>query len=167
MGSILIDEIQGQNQGRNGPIDILSKREAADSNGFRYFEVTGLASDQTLSLTGMKDETLLLSWLIVLLRTREGGRMSFDWAYKSPEDSLEHEPETRSISTEVVVAGLQSSITDTATEISRCITSAEPSQRIPKSSPGSLVLSTSSLSKSYEGAKDEVSKSPTFSYHIK
>ncbi|KFY52999.1 hypothetical protein V496_07991 [Pseudogymnoascus sp. VKM F-4515 (FW-2607)] len=155
MGSILIDEIQGQNQGRNGPIDILSKREAEDSNGFRYFEVTGLASDQTLSLTGMKDETLLLSWLIVLLRTREGGRMSFDWTYKSPEDGLEHEPETRSISTEDVVTGLQSSITDTATVISRCITSAEPSQRIPKSSPRSLVLSTSSLSKSSEGAKDE------------
>lgn len=162
MGSILLDEIQGQNQGRNGPIDILSKGEAADSNGFRYFEVTGLASDQTLSLTGMKDEILLLSWLIVLLRTREGGQISFDWAYMSPEDGFEHEPETRSLSTDEVVTGLLCNITDTAAVISRFITTAEPSQRIPKSSPGSLLFSTSSLSKTSEGAKDEVSEFPTF-----
>ncbi|KFY84358.1 hypothetical protein V500_09373 [Pseudogymnoascus sp. VKM F-4518 (FW-2643)] len=155
MGSILVDEIQGQNQGRNGPIDILSKGEAPDSNDFRYFEVTGLASDQTLSLTGIKDETLLLSWLIVLLRTREGGQISFDWAYKSPEDGFEQEPETRSLSTDEVVTGLQSNITDTAAVISRYITTAEPSRRVPKSSPGSLLLSTSSLSKTSEGAKDE------------
>ena len=78
MGSILVDEIQGQNQGRNGPIDILLKGQAADSHGFRYFEVDGLVSDQTLSLTGMKDELLLLSWIIVLLRTREGGQTGLD-----------------------------------------------------------------------------------------
>ncbi|OBT64960.1 Nonribosomal Peptide Synthase (NRPS) [Pseudogymnoascus sp. 23342-1-I1] len=155
MGSILIDEIQDQNQGRNGPIDILSKGEAADSNGFRSFEVADLASDQTLSLTGMKDEILLLSWLIVLLRTCEGGQISFDWAYNNPEDSPEHEPKIRSFSTDEVVTGLQSNIADTATVISRYITTAEPSQRIPKSSPGSLILSTSSLSKASEGAKDE------------
>ena len=158
MGSILVDELPGQTQEGNGPINTLSKSEVADSNGFRYFEVTGLTSDQVLSLTGMKDEILLLSWLIVLLRTREDGHISFDWAYKNPEDGLEHEPECRSLSTDEVVTGLQTNITDTATEISRRITAVEPSQRIPKSSPGSLLLSTSSLSKTSVGAKDEVSE---------
>jgi hypothetical protein len=161
MGSIIVDEISGQNEGRNGPIDILSKGEPADSNGFRYFEVSGLVSDQVLSLTGMKDETLLLSWLIVLLRTREGGQVSFDWAYKSSEDVFEQELETRSLSTDEVVTGLQNNITETTTVVSRFITTVEPSQRTPKSSPGSLLLSTSSLSKTSEGAKDEVSEFPT------
>lgn len=161
MGSILVDELPGQTQERNGPVDTLSKSEVADSNGFRYFEVTGLASDQVLSLTGMKDEILLLSWLIVLLQTREGGQLSFDWAYKNSEDGLEHKLETRSLSADEVVTGLQNNITDTAAEISRRITTPEPSQRIPKSSPGSLLLSTSSLSKTSVGAKDEVSEWPT------
>ncbi|KFZ11796.1 hypothetical protein V501_04577 [Pseudogymnoascus sp. VKM F-4519 (FW-2642)] len=155
MGSILVDEIPGENEGRNGPIDILSKGEPADSNGFRYFEVAGLVSDQLLSLTGMKDETLLLSWLIVLLRTREGGQVTFDWAYMSSEDAFENEFETRSLSTDEAVTGLQNNITETTTVVSRFITTAEPSQRTPKSSPGSLLLSTSSLSKTSEGAKDE------------
>lgn len=161
MGSILVDEIPGQNEGRNGPIDVLSKGEPADGNGFRYFEVAGLASDKTLSLTGMKDETLLLSWLIVLLRTREGGQVSFDWAYKSPEDVFGDDLETRSLSTDEVVTELQNNITETTTVVSRFITTAEPSQRTPKSSPASLLLSTSSLSKTSEGAKDEVSECPT------
>lgn len=161
MGSILVEEIPGENEGRNGPIDILSKGEPADGNGFRYFEVTGLASDQTLSLTGMKDETLLLSWLIVLLRTREGGQVSFDWAYKSSEDVFEQELEAMSLSTEEVVTGLQNNITETTTVVSRFITTAEPSQRTPKSSPRSLLLSTNSLSKTSEGGKDEVSECPT------
>lgn len=161
MGSILVDEIPGENEGRNGPIDILSKGEPADSNGFRYFEVAGLVSDQLLSLTSMKDETLLLSWLIVLLRTREGGQVTFDWAYKSSEDGFENEFETRSLSTDEAVTGLQNSITETTTVVSRFITTAEPSQRTPKSNPGSLVLSTSSLSKTSDGAKDEVSECPT------
>lgn len=158
MGSILVDEVQGQNHRRNGPVDILAKREDADGNGFRYFEVAGLASDQTLSLTGMKDEVLLLSWLIVLLRTREGGQICFDWTYKSLEDGFEQEPETRSLSIDEVMTGLQSSVKDTAKIISRHITNTESDQRIPKSSPGSLLLSTGSLSKTSEGAKDEVSE---------
>jgi hypothetical protein len=157
MGSILVDEIPGENEGRNSPIDILSKGEPADSNGFRYFEVAGLVSDQLLSLTSMKDETLLLSWLIVVLRTREGGQVSFDWAYKSPDGASGDELETRSLSTDEVVTELQNNITETTAVVSRFITTAEPSQRTPKSNPGSLLLSTSSLSKTSEGAKDEVS----------
>ncbi|KFY50456.1 hypothetical protein V495_00256 [Pseudogymnoascus sp. VKM F-4514 (FW-929)] len=155
MGSILVDEIPGQTPRKHDPIDMLSKGEAADGDGFRHFEVAGLVSDQRLSLTGMKDETLLLSWLIVLLRTSEGGQISFDWAYKSLENGSQHEPKTRNLSTDELVAGLRSNITDTATVISRYITTAEPHQRMPKSSPGSLLLSTSSLSKTSEGAKDE------------
>jgi hypothetical protein len=137
---------------------MLSKGQVADGDGFRHFEVAGLVSDQRLSLTGMKDETLLLSWLIVLLRTSEGGQISFDWAYKSLENGSQHETKARNLSTDELVAGLRSNITDTATVISRYITTAEPHQRVPKCNPGSLLLSTGSLSKTSEGAKDEVSE---------
>ncbi|KFY06512.1 hypothetical protein V492_08014 [Pseudogymnoascus sp. VKM F-4246] len=155
MGSILIEEIQGQNKGRDGPIDIFSKREVEGDNGFRYFEVAGLASDPALSLTGMKDEILLLSWLIVLLRTCESGQVSFDWTNTSSEDCSEYEQDIRSLSTDNLAAGLQTNIADAATIISHSIAAVEPNRRKPKSSPGSLFVSTSSLSKTSDGAKDE------------
>lgn len=157
MGSIHVDDIHGQNHPGNESVDALSAGQA-DGDGFRSFKVVGLAPDQTSTPTGMRDEILLLSWLIVLLRTQESSQISYDWAYKGREDGFEHEPVNRCLSTDEVMTGLQSNVAQTAAAISRHITTVAPSQCTAMPSPGSLLLSTSSLSQKSKEAKDEVSE---------
>jgi hypothetical protein len=101
--------------------------------------------------TGMKEEIALVSWLLVLLRTQEDGRVSFDWAYKGQEDGVRLEP-VNSLSSDQVMPNLRSNIGQVAAAISRQIEKVASSPR-PSSS---LVLSTSVLSQTSE-AKDEVS----------
>src|SRR5258707_1343892 len=74
-------DIHAQNDWAGELADSLSTGQV-DGDGFRSFKVVGIASDQVASPTGMKEDILLLSWLIVLLRTREGSRLSYGWSYK-------------------------------------------------------------------------------------
>lgn len=147
MGSIQHDDIHNQKYHCNQSYDLTAAR--LNRNGVESFEVVGLASDGPSSPTGMRDEIVLLSWLIVLLRTREGGQIRYEWAYRYPEE----EPVPRSLAMNEVVAGLQTSLKETAAAVSRHIAADVPSQ----SAPASLILSTSSLSQASEEAKDEVS----------
>lgn len=126
-------------------------------DGFRSFEVAGLATEQHPTPTGMREDLLLLSWLIVLLRTREDGQASYDWAYAAAEDGELHEPVNRSLSTDQVMTSLQSKVGEVAVAISRQIATQPSSPCRDLSTPASLVLSTGSLSRTSEGAKDEVS----------
>ncbi|RDL33296.1 AMP-binding enzyme [Venustampulla echinocandica] len=153
MGSIHVDNIQDQNRRGNESVGMLSTGQA--DGGLRSFKIVGLALDQTTALTGMRDEILLLSWLIVLLRTQDGGQICYDWAYKGRENGFQHEPVNRSLSMEEVKAGLQSTVGQTAAAISSYLTMIAPSQLAAMSSPVSLYLSTSSLSPPSEEAKDE------------
>ncbi|GLB22897.1 nonribosomal peptide synthase [Aspergillus tubingensis] len=108
--------------------------------GVHTLEATGLVADNTPS--GMKEELLLVSWLIVLLRTREDGQASFEWAYKGDEPS----PANRCLSTEVM-ADLRSSVGQTAAAIARKRTTT------PETAPSrslALLLSTSTLSQTTE-----------------
>ncbi|GAQ44074.1 nonribosomal siderophore peptide synthase Sid2 [Aspergillus niger] len=108
--------------------------------GVHTLEATGLGADTTPS--GMKEELLLVSWLIVLLRTREDGQASFEWAYKGDEPS----PANRCLSTEVM-ADLRSSVGQTAAAIARKHTTT------PETAPSgslALLLSTSTLSQTTE-----------------
>jgi fusarinine C synthase len=140
----------------------------ANGNGFKPFEVDGLASK--ISLTGMRDEVLLLSWLIILLRTREDGIASYDWVYKSQADGCALEPVNRMAMNEIM-AGVQSEVGQAAAVIYRQITAVLPSQLAiapdrlavmsnqlaAASHPVSLLLSTSSLSHMVD-ANDNVSR---------
>ncbi|GFG18853.1 nonribosomal peptide synthetase 4 [Aspergillus udagawae] len=145
MGSIQHDNIPNQKHYSNDSSDSMAAR--LNCNGIESFEVAGLASDEASSPTGMRDEIILLSWLIVLLRTRDGVEIRYNWAYMRPEE----EPVARYLAMNEVVAGLQSSVKETAAAVSRHIATDAPGQL----APASLLLSTSSLSQTSEEAKDE------------
>lgn len=123
----------------------------ADANGnFSSFQVAHLVSEQATTPTGMKEEIVLLSWLMVLLRSREDSQISYDWSYKDVADDAQPASVNKLVMNEVM-KGLQSNVGEVATAISRNITTGA-------SSPASLVLSTSSLSRTSEEAKDDVSE---------
>jgi hypothetical protein len=173
MGFIQVNDVQGQNLSngsvngihdqnlRNGSVDILST-EKAEADGFRTFEIVGFAADEGTTPTGMRDEILLLSWLIVLLRTREDGQINYEWAYKGRGDGAEHEEEIRRLSADEVMTGLQSNTAETAVAISRHVAAAAPNQCIDLTSPQSLLLSTGSMSQKTENGRDEVSEWPIY-----
>jgi hypothetical protein len=148
MGSIQHDDIHNQKHYSNESGNLVVARLNGDD--VKTFEVAGLASDEESSPAGMRDEIVLLSWLIVLLRTREGGHIRYEWAYRRTGE----EPVPRSLAMNEVVAGLQSSVRETAVAVTRHIATDAPSQ----STPASLLLSTSSLSQTSDEAKDEVSQ---------
>ncbi|KAH8817444.1 nonribosomal siderophore peptide synthase Sid2 [Xylogone sp. PMI_703] len=126
-----------------------------DDTTFRSFEITGLQSDQNTSLTGMKDELLLLSWLIVLLRTQEGSQICYEWAYGGPVGKPGHELLNSRMSMEEVIPNLQSNVRDVAAAICRKVTFLTPNVDATEPGPVSLFLSTISLSGMPEETKDE------------
>jgi hypothetical protein len=99
-----------------------------------------LASSSTPS--GMREDILLASWLIVLLRTREGERVAFHWSYyglpNEPEEPIKH------LSMGDVMNGLQDSIENVTATISSLISRADLSRKY--AAPVSLLLSTSDTS---------------------
>lgn len=119
---------------------------ATIDSGFSAFDVADLASEKTM--TGMKEEVILLSWLMVLLRSREDSQISYDWSYTGAQITG---PETvNTLSMNEVMKGLESNVAEVATAIS---------QKIPAgvSSSASMIVSTSSLLRDSETIKDEVS----------
>lgn len=138
-----------------------STEDCTTVHGFGTFEVPGLASDQASTPTSMREDLLLSSWLIVLLGTREDGQATFDWAYDGDNGIQKgevHECANRKLSTGQVMPSLQVKTRDVATAISRQIATQASSLLGGPSSPSSLVLSTGSLSRISEEAKDEVSR---------
>ncbi|KAB5563535.1 nonribosomal siderophore peptide synthase Sid2 [Coniochaeta sp. 2T2.1] len=132
-----------------------STADYVPDDNFRAFEVPGLASDQFSSSTSMREDLLLLSWLLVLLRTREDGQASFEWAYDGENIGAQiaesHELVRRSLSTAQVMPNPQSKVGDVAAAITRQI----ETQPCKELSAQGLVLSTGTLSKTSEGAMDE------------
>jgi hypothetical protein len=102
-------------------------------------DISNLASSTP---SGMREDILLASWLIVLLRTREGERVSFDWKYEGP-PNLSEEP-SRHLSMEDVMEGLEDSIHNVTGAISSQISRADSSKKYAE--PVSVLLSTSVLS---------------------
>ncbi|KAJ5606380.1 AMP-binding enzyme [Penicillium lagena] len=121
------------------------------NGGGPTFKIGGLESDRASTPTGMREEILLLSWLIVLLRTQESGRISYEWAYGSRGNAVEHEAVNQCLSTDVMT-DLQSTVGQSAATISRHI-----KRTTTKSifSPVSILLSTRFLSRKSETATDE------------
>ena len=147
-----VDGTHDQSQHRNESVGVSSAGQA-DGDDFTSFEVAGLTADEPATPTGMREEILLISWLIVLLRTREGGQIRYDWAYKG----REHEPVKGCLSMGELVTGLQDSIGQATAAISQHIKTVVSSEGATLSSPASLLLSTGSLSQTSEDVKDEVS----------
>ncbi|KAE8385733.1 hypothetical protein BDV23DRAFT_187957 [Aspergillus alliaceus] len=151
MSSIQVDNIPYQDQPRHKSVNGTSVGQA-DGASFKTFEVTGLA-DYENTITGMKDEILLLSWLIVLLRTREGDQVHYEWAHKSQENWVERET-AHSLSMSEVIPQLQTSVSEAAEAISRHITTVKSSEGATQFSSALLLLSSGSLSRVSEQCTD-------------
>ncbi|EXJ54881.1 uncharacterized protein A1O5_12947 [Cladophialophora psammophila CBS 110553] len=154
MGSIQVDERGDRRQANGHSADIVSTGEA-DAEGFWSFKVTGLASDQPNTPTGLREEILLLAWLLVLLRTQDAGQVWFDWAYEGRGNGALHEPVKRRLVTDELMTGLQDNIGQVGARIARHITACTQTQLPGGSGPVSLLLSTSSLSRRPEEANDQ------------
>ncbi|KAF2136002.1 uncharacterized protein K452DRAFT_303125 [Aplosporella prunicola CBS 121167] len=148
MGATLVADIPDPSQMSNGSIDMSANGQAGNVD-FKSFEISGLAADQGSTSTGMREEFLLLSWLIVLLRTREDSQITFEWAYKS---AFEQDASKRCLSMDKVMTGLQDGVGKVAAAISDDLAQG---QGAVASGPASLLLSSSSLSRTSEEAKDE------------
>lgn len=153
-----LDDTQGQSpQGdKHHFLPTLTGEESGD--GSTSYQVLGLASDQHSTPTGMRDEILLLSWMIVLLRTREDGEVRYDWAYKgraTRNDELEQVNNT--LSTDQVMPNLQTNIQRVAEAITHHVAKSPPSEFKAATNPASLLLSTGPLSQTHEGSRNEVS----------
>lgn len=154
-----LDDTQGQDpRGDEQHIPPPLTGEAS-SDGFTSYQVLGLATDQTSTPTGMRDEILLVAWLLVLLRTREDGQVRHDWAYRSREaGEEEHDQVNNTLSTDQVMPNLQTKVQEVAEAVSRHVANVVPSYPTTSTSPASLLLSTGSLSEVREGGRDEVSE---------
>ncbi|PLB43453.1 nonribosomal siderophore peptide synthase Sid2, partial [Aspergillus steynii IBT 23096] len=132
----------------------MPQTEQVDES-FRSFKLVGLESDHTISLTGKREEVLLLSWLIVLLRTREDSQFSFDWSHRNQQDDVANDFETRSLSMSEVVSDLRNLVGQTATDLVPRVTAATSSPYTAATNPTSLLLSTGSLSQTSTESRDE------------
>lgn len=109
-------------------------------------------STPTTSAAPISEEVLLISWLIVLLRTREDSQFTFEWAYKTEEGANGELPGVMRLSASEVLPDLQSSLEKVASAIASQIgaTSSRPS--LNHAGPISLLLSTGSLTQISKGS---------------
>ncbi|KAJ5699026.1 hypothetical protein N7462_001031 [Penicillium macrosclerotiorum] len=153
MGFIHINDIR-DHQHHSG--EVVKGLSAGQMNGepFRSFTTCDLASDQVTFPTGMKEDIVLLSWLIVLLRTKEDGRISYEWTYKSPDQALE-DAQAHRLSTNEVLPKLESKVGEAVTAVSQNIKNINPNRIAESSSGHSLILSTNTLSDTSEEARED------------
>jgi len=123
----------------------------------QIFDVAGLAPGNCGTPTGMRDEIILLSWLIVLMRTQESSAVRFEWQYQGSEEVLGSGDAVRTLAPNDAMIGLQSHIGQAAAMLAGEIPSITETQESQIAIRPSLRLSNASLSQSSDDATDEVS----------
>jgi hypothetical protein len=123
----------------------------------QIFDIAGLAPGNCGTPTGMRDEIILLSWLIVLMRTQESSAVSFEWQYQGSEEVLGSADAVRTLSPNDVMIGLQSHLGQAAAMLAGTIPSITQTQQSELAIRPSLRLSNASLSQSSDDATEEVS----------
>ena len=130
--------------------------------GIASVKVVGVSSEPASPSTPATTTTeiLLMSWLIVLLRTREDGQVSYEWAY-TKESGAEVEPVTAMrLSTTEVLPDLESTVERVASTIAGNVATSSLGE-LPSGAGGSLLLSTGSLSRlNSKSGQDEVGNRP-------
>lgn len=134
----------------------MSPTNEASGMESQIFDIAGLAPGNCGTPTGMRDEIILLSWLIVLMRTQESSAVRFKWQYQGSEDVLGNGDAVRTLSPNEVMIGLQSHIGQVAAMLAGTIPSITPTQQSKLATRPSLRLSNASLSQSPDDATDEV-----------
>lgn len=92
---------------------------------------------------------ILVSWLIVLWRTREDAQISYDWAYRGWDTDVSHEAATPTcLSTDEIATGMQTKVEEAIASISRHLTRFDGGATRPWPNPASLILSAETASRS-------------------
>lgn len=126
-------------------------------NGFAPFEVDCATLTEQLSETGLKEEVLLLAWLIVLLRTREGVQISFEWARNDRPSISGQAAETQQFSMNNVITNLETTIGQAADAIRRELKYGDAKKINADATPKAMLLSSGRLSRTSDEIDDEVS----------
>lgn len=134
----------------------MSSTNEASGMESQIFDIAGLAPGNCSTPTGMRDETILLSWLIVLMRTQESSAVRFEWQYQGSEEALGNGDAVRTLSPSEVMIGLQSHIGQVSAMLAGTIPSITQTQQSKLATRPSLLLSNASLSQSSDDATDEV-----------
>lgn len=119
-------------------------------------DVPGLLSEQPCTPTGMKDEILLLSWLIVLLRMKEDRQASYDWMYQTRDTEDKHPLYSGSLSTDEVIGNLKINVKQAAAAVFEYKSGIMPISDDAPLGSVSLVLSTECQSKEAGENQSEV-----------
>jgi hypothetical protein len=136
----------------------MSTTNEAGGMASRTFEIDGLAPQNCSTPTGMRDEIILIAWLIVLMRVQESSLVRCEWQYQGSPQELGNGDAIRSLTPNDVMIGLQSHTGQSAAILAGTIPSITQAQQSALSSPASIRLSTGPLSLSSEDAKEEVSQ---------
>ena len=123
----------------------------------QIFDIAGLAPGNCSTPTGMRDEIILLSWLIVLMRTQERSAVRFEWQYQGSEEVLGNGDSVRTLSPSEVTIGLQSHVGQVSAMLAGTIPTITQTQQSKLKNRPSLRLSNASLSQSSDDATEEVS----------
>ncbi|KIW21633.1 hypothetical protein PV08_02213 [Exophiala spinifera] len=121
----------------------LSSNGGTNGSLLRSFEVANLASHHGLTPTGMRDEVLLLSWLLVLYRTRERDQVRCQWAYRLEPHGYESVQPPQDLSLDDFLEGSPSNIQQTTSAVSQYLATIRRSVDVAE--PVSLLLSTGPL----------------------
>ncbi|KAL6810532.1 acetyl-CoA synthetase-like protein [Trichoderma camerunense] len=119
------------------------------------FALPNLSAKESSTPTGMKDEYLLLSWFIVLLRMKEDRQANCGWIYQTREPEIESELARGELSTNKVLGNLKSTVGQATVAISKYMTGAVLQSLEGYSTPVSLLLSTEYRLNENNKAKDD------------
>lgn len=142
-----------------GSIDDAGHDAAYSDNSatFSIFD-TELSESHTPSIVSSQ-EILLLSWLLVLLRTQEDGRASFEWSHHYTRNEFEDQITNIRLSTDEVLpdSKLHTSIAEATRAVSRHIKADDPELHAAISNDTRLFVSTGYLSHNNDKNDHEVS----------
>jgi hypothetical protein len=134
----------------------MSSTNEASGMEEQLFNIVGLAPYNCATPTGMRDEIILLSWLIVLMRTQESSSVRVEWRYQGSEEVLGGGDAVRTLTPNDVTIGLQSHVGQAAAMLAGIIPSVTEAQQSSFADRPSLLISNGSLSQSSEDATEEV-----------
>lgn len=103
-------------------------------------EVRFLQADEFKTRTGMREDIIRLAWLIVLMRTREGSQVSYEWAHR---DLLDTQWPEREVDGSHIIKELDENVETVSNRIWQCSTPLIPSKVPPKQD--SMILSTGTM----------------------
>ena len=116
----------------------------------------GLLSEPQSTPTGLKDEIILLSWLIVLLRVKEDRQASYDWMYRTREPENKHRLSSGYLSTSQVIANLKSNVREATTAVSTYLSGITLNSQVGHPGSMSLILNTECQPKDADERESQV-----------